>query len=136
MRLLSCLFALFIGVSAALTSFGAKAEPITDPENTLIMMLKTGRVVIELRPDLAPHTVFRVKQLARQGFYDGTPWHRVIDGFMAQGGGQADEQRDQTGQKTHRHHSSASAATCMRTMASGSFTVPLAKELPFLMLST
>ena len=83
MRLLSCLFALFIGLSAAGL---AKADPITDPENTLVMVLKTGRVVIALRPDLAPHTVMRVKQLARQGFYDGTPWHRVIDGFMAQGG--------------------------------------------------
>ncbi len=50
------------------------------------MMLKTGKVVIALRPDLAPHTVMRVKQLARQGFYDGTPFHRVIEGFMAQGG--------------------------------------------------
>ncbi len=82
MRLLSCLVALFIGLSATL----AKAEPITDPENTIVLTLKTGRVVIAMRPDLAPHTVFRVKQLVRQGFYDGTPWHRVIDGFMAQGG--------------------------------------------------
>jgi peptidylprolyl isomerase len=84
MRLLSCLVAAFIALSASVTA--ARAEPITDPENTLIMQLKTGRVVIALRQDLAPHTVFRVKQLARQGFYDGTPFHRVIDGFMAQGG--------------------------------------------------
>ena len=86
MRLLSCLFALFIGLSASLSSTGARAEPITDPENTLVIMLKTGKVVIALRPDLAPHTVMRVKQLTRQGFYDGTPFHRVIEGFMAQGG--------------------------------------------------
>ncbi len=82
MRLLSCLFALFLG----LTALSARAEPITDPDNTLVMMLKTGRVVIAMRPDLAPHTVMRVKQLVRQGFYDGTPFHRVIEGFMAQGG--------------------------------------------------
>ena len=64
-----------------------RAEPaISDPENTLIMQLKTGQVMIALRPDLAPRTVLRVKQLVRQGFYDGTPFHRVIDGFMAQGG--------------------------------------------------
>jgi len=82
MRLLSCLVAAAIALSASF----ARAEPITDPQNTVVMMLKTGRVVIAMRPDLAPRTVFRVKQLVRQGFYDGTPFHRVIDGFMAQGG--------------------------------------------------
>jgi peptidylprolyl isomerase len=50
------------------------------------MQLKTGRVIIAMRPDLAPRTVFRVKQLVRQGFYDGTPFHRVIEGMMVQGG--------------------------------------------------
>ena len=64
----------------------AAAPAIKDPENTLIMQLKAGRVVIELRPDLAPRHVARIKELARQGFYDGTPFHRVIPGFMAQGG--------------------------------------------------
>ncbi len=62
------------------------AQAAQDPENTLYMDLTYGRVVIQLRPDLAPHHVERVKTLARQGFYDGTPFHRVIDGFMAQGG--------------------------------------------------
>jgi peptidylprolyl isomerase len=57
-----------------------------DPENTLLMDLKDGQVVIELRPDLAPKHVERVKMLAREGFYDGTVFHRVIEGFMAQGG--------------------------------------------------
>ncbi len=57
-----------------------------DLENTLYMDLKDGRVVIRLRPDLAPKHVERVKALARRGFYDGTPFHRVIEGFMAQGG--------------------------------------------------
>ncbi|MEW5728035.1 MAG: peptidylprolyl isomerase [Pseudomonadota bacterium] len=57
-----------------------------DRENTLYMDLKDGRVVIQLRPDLAPNHVARIKELARQGYYDGTPFHRVIDGFMAQGG--------------------------------------------------
>jgi cyclophilin family peptidyl-prolyl cis-trans isomerase len=56
------------------------------PENTLNLDLVNGRVVIELRPDLAPGHVARIKELAREGFYDGTPFHRVIDGFMAQGG--------------------------------------------------
>jgi cyclophilin family peptidyl-prolyl cis-trans isomerase len=57
-----------------------------DPENTLIIETTKGRVVIELRPDLAPGHVERIKTLARQGFYDGVPFHRVIEGFMAQTG--------------------------------------------------
>ena len=62
----------------------AQAKP--DPDNTLYMDLKNGRVVIVLFPDIAPKHVARVKELTRQGFYDGTPFHRVIEGFMAQGG--------------------------------------------------
>ena len=57
-----------------------------DLENTLYLDLKDGRVVINLRPDLAPNHVARIKELAREGFYDGVVFHRVIDGFMAQGG--------------------------------------------------
>ena len=57
-----------------------------DPENTIYMDLPLGRVVIELRPDIAPAHVNRIKELARAGFYDGVPFHRVIDGFMAQCG--------------------------------------------------
>jgi cyclophilin family peptidyl-prolyl cis-trans isomerase len=57
-----------------------------DLENTLYMDMTHGRVVIKLRPDLAPGHVSRIKELAREGFYDGTPFHRVIEGFMAQGG--------------------------------------------------
>jgi cyclophilin family peptidyl-prolyl cis-trans isomerase len=57
-----------------------------DPENTLIIETTKGRVVIELRPDLAPQHVERIKTLAREGFYDGVPFHRVIEGFMAQTG--------------------------------------------------
>ena len=63
------------------------AAPIKlDPQNTVYLDLTSGRVVIRLRPDLAPKHVERVKQLCRDGFYDNTPFHRVIDGFMAQGG--------------------------------------------------
>ena len=60
--------------------------PAADPENTLILQLETGAVTIRLRPDLAPGHVERIKELAREGFYDGVVFHRVIDGFMAQGG--------------------------------------------------
>lgn len=57
-----------------------------DRENTLYLDLKDGRVVIELRPDLAPNHVARIKELVRQGYYDGLKFHRVISGFMAQTG--------------------------------------------------
>jgi peptidylprolyl isomerase len=55
-------------------------------QNTLIMTLPTGPVTIRLRPDLAPGHVARITELAQEGFYDGVPFHRVIDGFMAQTG--------------------------------------------------
>ena len=57
-----------------------------DPENTLILTLDTGEVTIRLRPDLAPGHVAHIKELVREGFYDGVVFHRVIPGFMAQGG--------------------------------------------------
>ena len=73
----------------ATTSLGSimtEATAATDPENTLYMDLKDGRVVIQLLPEIAPKHVERVKLLARKGFYDGIVFHRVIEGFMAQGG--------------------------------------------------
>lgn len=57
-----------------------------DPENTLYLELEDGRVTIEMLPDLAPEHVARIKELTREGFYDGIVFHRVIDGFMAQTG--------------------------------------------------
>ena len=57
-----------------------------DLENTIYMDVPAGRVVIEMRPDLAPQTCAQIKALARRGFYDGIVFHRVIDGFMAQTG--------------------------------------------------
>jgi peptidylprolyl isomerase len=70
-----------------------------DPENTLYMDLDYGRVVIELRPDLAPGHVSRIKELTRQGFYDGLKFHRVIDGFMAQTGDPRGDGTGGSGQK-------------------------------------
>ncbi len=67
-------------------SFVSVSASAADLENTLYLDLKDGRVTIELRPDLAPAHVERIKTLARQGFYDGIVFHRVIDGFMAQTG--------------------------------------------------
>ena len=57
-----------------------------DPENTLIIETTKGEVIVEMRPDLAPNHVAHIKKLAREGFYDGVVFHRVIDGFMAQTG--------------------------------------------------
>ncbi len=59
---------------------------LNDPENALLIELKDGHVVVELAPDLAPGHVTRIKELTREGFYDGIVFHRVIDGFMAQTG--------------------------------------------------
>jgi peptidylprolyl isomerase len=74
------LAALFVVASA----FGALAAE--DPENTLVISLKDGDVVVALRPDLAPKHVERIKALARAGAYDNVAFHRVIEGFMAQTG--------------------------------------------------
>lgn len=70
----------------ALTLVLSLPAQAADLENTLYMDLKDGRVVIELRPDLAPNHVARIKELVRQKFYDGIVFHRVIEGFMAQTG--------------------------------------------------
>jgi len=70
---------------------------IKDPENTILMELKDGTVVIELLPAVAPKHVERMKQLARDGAYDGVVFHRVIDGFMAQTGDVENGNIDQGG---------------------------------------
>ncbi|TCS63045.1 peptidylprolyl isomerase [Varunaivibrio sulfuroxidans] len=78
-----------------------------DPENTLYMDLKDGRVVIQMRPDLAPHHVARIKELVRQGFYDGLTFHRVIAGFMAQTGDPRGDGTGGSGQKLKAEFSDA-----------------------------
>ena len=69
-----------------LSSAFAESTHYKNPDNTVIMTLKTGKVAIELRPDVAPNHVERMKTLISQKFYDGIVFHRVIDGFMAQTG--------------------------------------------------
>jgi peptidylprolyl isomerase len=105
-RLLSLITAMFGLFSAAMlaaqqpatTSADVKAAPPPPPlqaENTWNLDLSTGgRVVIQLRPDVAPNHVERIKTLTRQGFYNGLAFFRVIEGFMAQGG---DPQNSGTG---------------------------------------
>ena len=94
--LLAALLGLVLaGAAAAQAPANPLAPPPLDPENTLILDLSSGgRVAIQLRPDVAPNHVARVKELARKGFYNGLTFHRVIDGFMAQGG---DPKGDGTG---------------------------------------
>ncbi len=79
-----------IGAGVALALMGgaalAQAPKAGDPANTLVIELKSGIVKVQLRPDLAPKHVERVKQLAKDGFYNGLKFHRVIAGFMAQTG--------------------------------------------------
>jgi peptidylprolyl isomerase len=79
-RIIRVLGGVFLAMALA---GGANSQ---DLENMLYMDLEAGRVVIELRPDLAPKHVARIKELTREGFYDGIIFHRVIPGFMAQSG--------------------------------------------------
>ena len=88
---------LFIGV--ALMSSPADAKPVIDPENTIYLDLPDGRVTIQLRTDLAPNHVKRIKELTRQGFYNGLSFHRVIPGFMAQTGDPRGDGTGGSGQK-------------------------------------
>jgi peptidylprolyl isomerase len=74
-----------LGPAFALVLLGGVAMA-AEPEDTLYMDLPQGRVVIELLPEVAPQHVARIKELAREGFYDGVVFHRVIPGFMAQSG--------------------------------------------------
>ncbi|HEY1745237.1 MAG TPA: peptidylprolyl isomerase [Xanthobacteraceae bacterium] len=81
-RILAVLFAIMCAAQAS-------ADPLPaglDPQNTLYLDTKYGRVIIKLFNDIAPKHAERMKQLARDGFYDNVPFHRVIDGFMAQTG--------------------------------------------------
>lgn len=84
-RLRNLLLILLGGLVIAMTP-PASAEAGLDPENTLVIELETGTVTVQLLPEIAPKHVARVKELAREGFYDGVVFHRVIPGFMAQTG--------------------------------------------------
>lgn len=77
---------LLIGSVCGIFLLASGAGAASDKENMIYLELKDGRVVIETLPDLAPNHVARIKELVRQGFYDGIVFHRVIDGFMAQTG--------------------------------------------------
>src|SRR5882724_6379439 len=76
-------------LAALICAAPAFAQPLPaglDPQNAVLIDTKYGRIIIKLRPDLAPKHAERIKQLAREKFYDNVPFHRVISGFMAQTG--------------------------------------------------
>jgi peptidylprolyl isomerase len=83
------MFRMFAVIAALVCAVPALAQPLPaglDAQNTILLDTKYGRVVIKLRPDIAPKHAERIKLLAREKYYDNVPFHRVIDGFMAQTG--------------------------------------------------
>jgi peptidylprolyl isomerase len=82
------ILAVVIALVCALPAFAQapKLPAGVDPQNALVIDTTKGRIVIKLRTDLAPKHAERLKQLARDGYYNNVPWHRVMDGFMAQTG--------------------------------------------------
>jgi peptidylprolyl isomerase len=121
---------LALGLVAALLPFASQAQQ-TDPENTLIMELRDGRVVIAMRPDLAPTHVARIKELTRKGFYDGSVFHRVIRGFMAQvgeptgtgAGGSGQKLRAEFSREPHRRGTVSMARTSDPNSADSQFFI-------------
>ena len=98
MRFITNFMGSLVAAAVAFGTASAQAQE-ADLENTLYIDLQAGRVVIEMRPDLAPKHVARIKELARDGFYDGVVFHRVIDGFMAQTGDPTGSGSGGSGQK-------------------------------------
>ncbi len=99
--------AFIASIIGAIMSMDTSGAAAADPENTLLLDLKDGRVVIELRPDLAPNHVERIKELTREGFYDGVVFHRVTEGFMAQTGDPTGTGRGGSGEKMRAEFSDA-----------------------------
>ncbi len=136
--LTALLFSLSFGLALGAVADDDDEYEITDPENTLVMELETGRSLIEMRPDLAPNHVQRIKELVREGFYDGLTFHRVIPGFMAQGGDPAGDGSGGTGQNIeaefsdvpHRRGTVSMARTSDPNSADSQFFVIIGEEVP------
>ena len=103
MKILRCLIILMGVLMATESTDAAKAA---DPENTLVLELKDGTVLIEMLPEIAPKHVARIKELVRDGFYDGLFFHRVMEGFMAQTGDPRGDGTGGSGQKIEAEFSS------------------------------
>jgi peptidylprolyl isomerase len=80
------IFAVLAALVCAAPAIAQPKPAATDPQNTIFIDTTQGRIVVKLRPDLAPKHAERIKQLARDKYYDNVPFHRVIAGFMAQTG--------------------------------------------------
>ena len=80
------ILAVFVALLAAAPAVGQSLPANIDRQNTIVVDTTKGRIVFKLRTDLAPNHAERIKQLAREGFYNNVPFHRVMDGFMAQTG--------------------------------------------------
>ncbi len=85
-RSLFAAFALTVALAVPAMAQAPKLPPNVDPQNTIIMQTTKGPVIFVLRTDIAPKHAERIKTLAREGYYDNVPFHRVIEGFMAQTG--------------------------------------------------
>ncbi len=118
----------------------ANAVEIKDPENTLFLDLKDGRVVIQMFPEQAPAHIARIKELTREGYYDGKLWHRVMDGFMAQtgspkgdgiGGSSKPDLKAEFNQMSHVRGVASMARTSMPDTANAQFFI-VTKSSPFL----
>ena len=94
-RSFAIILATFLGITLMMTPDTSALEQ----EDILYIDLMSGRIVIEMRPDLAPQHVERIKELVREGYYDGLKWHRVMDGFMAQTGDPNGDGSGGSGQK-------------------------------------
>ena len=103
MRKLFCLLTLMV---FAMTTNSPDANAAPDPENVLVLELEWGEVRIQMLPEVAPGHVARIKELTREGFYDGIVFHRVMEGFMAQTGDPTGTGRGGSGQNLKAEFSS------------------------------
>ncbi|MEE8187846.1 MAG: peptidylprolyl isomerase [Kiloniellales bacterium] len=105
-KILKSLLTGIVIAGVVVTSGTENAEAGADPENHLVLELKTGSVIIELLPEVAPNHVARIKELTRQGYYDGLVFHRVMEDFMAQTGDPTGTGSGGSGQKIEAEFSS------------------------------
>lgn len=116
MKMIFKAFIALLVISFAPIASHAQDKPL-DLENTLYLDLVNGRVVIKMLPDVAPNHVAKIKKLTREGYYDGSFFHRVIDGFMAQTGAPKGERLGGSGETINAEISELSHYKGMVSMA-------------------
>jgi peptidylprolyl isomerase len=129
-------YVLVIALVALPVSAGAVDLSLLDQENLMMLELKDGVVAIEMRPDKAPNTVERLKELIRSGFYDGLTFHRVIEGFMAQTGDPMGDGTGGSGQPLKNEFNSMRLIRGRVAMARQAEDVDSADSQFFIMLDT